>query len=101
MLDSAGGSLALAARVTESKSGRVMEVLTTEPGVQFYTGNFLDGSARGKGGKTYQRRYGFCLETQGFPNAPNEPQFPPTVLRPGAAYRSRTVYAFGVSGGRT
>ena len=70
----------------------MLEVLTTEPGVQFYTGNFLDGSVVGKGGQAYKRRYGFCLETQHFPDSPNQPAFPSTVLRPGATYRSTTVY---------
>ncbi len=86
--------LVLAARVTEPVSGRVMEVLTTEPGVQFYTGNFLDGTIRGKGGKVYQQRYGFCLETQHFPDSPNKPSFPSVVLRPGQTYHSTTIYRF-------
>lgn len=94
VLASGGGALALAARVTEPKSGRVMEVLTTEPGIQFYTGNFLDGSVTGKGGKAYAHRYGFCLETQHFPDSPNQPKFPSTVLKPGAEYRTSTVYRF-------
>jgi aldose 1-epimerase len=88
------GTMRLAARVTESKSGRLMEVRTTEPGVQFYTGNFLDGKVTGKGGKAYQFRYGFCLETQHFPDSPNQPAFPTTVLKPGQTYKSTTVYAF-------
>jgi aldose 1-epimerase len=86
--------LELAARVSEPESGRVMEVLTTEPGVQFYTGNFLDGSLRGKDGKVYKQRYGFCLETQHFPDSPNQKNFPSTVLEPGQEYRSTTVYRF-------
>jgi len=94
VLDRTGDGLVLAARVTEPKSGRVMEVYTTEPGIQFYSGNFLDGSNKGKGGKIYQRRYGFCLETQHFPDSPNKPNFPSTVLRPGAKYQSTTVYRF-------
>lgn len=94
VLASGGGALALAARVTDPKSGRVMEVLTTEPGIQFYTGNFLDGSVIGKGGKAYAHRYGFCLETQHFPDSPNQPKFPSTVLKPGAEYRTSTVYRF-------
>ncbi len=93
-LDGTAGELRLAARVTEETSGRVMEVLTTEPGVQFYTGNFLDGTLKGKGGKVYQRRAGFCLETQHFPDSPNQKSFPSTVLQPGAEYRSTTVYRF-------
>lgn len=93
-LDGTAGELRLAARVTEETSGRVMEVLTTEPGVQFYTGNFLDGTLKGKGGKVYQRRAGFCLETQHYPDSPNQKSFPSTVLQPGAEYRSTTVYRF-------
>lgn len=89
-------SLVLAARVTEPTSGRVMEVLTTEPGVQFYTGNFLDGSLTGKDGALYETRTGFCLETQHFPDSPNQPSFPNTILRPGEEYRSTTVFRFGV-----
>lgn len=87
-------SLVLAARVQETTSGRVMEVLTTEPGVQFYTGNFLDGSLSGKGGAVYEQRTGFCLETQHFPDSPNQPEFPSTILRPGEEYRSSTVFRF-------
>ncbi len=84
----------LAARVTEAESGRGMEVWTTEPGVQFYSGNFLDGTLEGKGGKMYQKRAGFCLETQHFPDSPNQPKFPSTVLEPGWIYRTTTVYKF-------
>jgi aldose 1-epimerase len=94
VLNRSGNGLELAARVTEPKSGRVMEVLTTEPGVQFYTGNFLDGSIRGKGGKVYGRRFGLCLETQHFPDSPNKPNFPSVVLKPGAQYQTTTVYKF-------
>ena len=93
----APGHLALAARVEEPGSGRVMEVLTTEPGLQFYSGNFLDGSIVGKGGVAYRHRFGFCLETQHFPDSPNEPGFPSTILRPGEEYRSRTTYRFLVN----
>ena len=89
-------ALVLAARVSEPTSRRVMEVYTTEPGVQFYTGNFLDGTLTGKNGTTYGHRTGFCLETQHFPDSPNQPDFPSTILRPGDTYRSRTVYAFSV-----
>jgi aldose 1-epimerase len=85
-----------AARVYEPSTGRVLDVSTTEPGVQFYTGNFLDGSIKGKSGRGYERRFGFCLETQHFPDSPNQPQFPSTIVRPGAEYRSRTVFAFSV-----
>ena len=91
-----GDSLALAARVHELTSGRVMEVSTTEPGVQFYTGNFLDGSITGKEGHVYEHRTGFCLETQHYPDSPNKPDFPSTILQPGQEYRSRTVYSFSV-----
>lgn len=84
------------AMVTEPKSGRTMEVLTTEPAVQFYTGNFLNGSATGKSGVKYEKRYGFCLETQHFPDSPNQAAFPTTVLKPGETYTSSTVYKFGV-----
>lgn len=92
----AGESLALAARVYEPTSGRTLEVLTTEPGVQFYTGNFLDGSLTGKEGVVYETRTGFCLETQHFPDSPNQPSFPSTILRPGEEYQSTTVFRFGV-----
>ena len=86
--------LSLAAEVYAPDSGRVMQVFTTEPGVQFYVGNFLDGSNVGKGGIAYQYRYGFCLETQHFPDSPNQPNFPSVVLRPGESYTSTTVYQF-------
>lgn len=89
-----GDELALAARVHEPKTGRMMEVYTTEPGVQFYSGNFLDGSNVGKGGKVYDFRDGFCLETQHFPDSPNQPDFPSTILRPGEEYSTTTVYKF-------
>ena len=85
------------ATVYEPTSGRVMEMFTTEPAVQFYTGNFLNGSAVGKGGKVkYEKRSGFCLETQHYPDSPNKPQFPSTVLRPGETYATTTVYKFSV-----
>ena len=86
--------LTKAAEVYEPSSGRVMEVLTTEPGVQFYTGNFLDGTVHGKGGKVYPFRGALCLETQHFPDSPNQPDFPSTELKPGATYSSTTVYRF-------
>lgn len=89
-------SLVHAARVVEPISGRTLDVATTEPGVQFYTGNFLDGTITGKAGHVYQRRNGFCLETQHFPDSPNQPSFPSTILMPGATYHTRTVYTFGV-----
>jgi len=88
-----GKTVALAAQAYEPHSGRVLEVSTTEPGIQFYTGNFLDG-IRGKEGKVYNRRYAFCLETQHFPDSPNHPDFPSTVLKPENPYRSTTVYKF-------
>jgi aldose 1-epimerase len=93
--DEADG-LVLAARVFEPLSGRTLEVLTTEPGVQFYSGNFLDGSITGKEGAVFGHRSGFCLETQHFPDSPNQPAFPSTILRPGEEYRSRTVFRFGI-----
>lgn len=86
--------LALAATVLEPQSGRMLEVLTTEPGVQFYSGNFLDGSFAGKNGHIYPRRGGFCLETQHFPDSPNQPTFPSCILRPGETLRSTTLYRF-------
>ena len=86
------GGLQVAAVVFEPTSGRVLEVLTTEPGIQFYSGNFLDGTVRGKGGQLYGQRTGFCLETQHFPDSPNHPNFPSTVLRPGQVYRTTTVF---------
>jgi aldose 1-epimerase len=86
--------LSLAAVVTAPGNGRKMEVLTTEPGIQFYSGNFLDGSIKGKGGKIYPKHGGFCLETQHFPDSPNQPAFPSTVLNPGETYRQQTIYRF-------
>ena len=96
VLNRKGEGLSLAARVAEPTTGRVMEVSTTEPAVQFYTGNFLDGTLTGKGGHVYKRRYAFCLETQHFPDSPNKPSFPSTILKPGETYTSKTVYAFSV-----
>jgi aldose 1-epimerase len=96
VLNSGGGSLAKAGELYELKSGRLMEVWTTEPGIQLYTGNFLDGTVTGKGGKVYHRRYSVCLETQHFPDSPNQPTFPSTVLKPGQQYKSTTIYKFGV-----
>lgn len=87
-------AMTLAAEVYEPKSGRVMSISTTEPGIQLYTGNFLDGSVTGKGGHVYRKNYGFCLETQHYPDSPNHPDFPSTVLRPGEVFRSSTVHAF-------
>jgi aldose 1-epimerase len=88
--------LSLAARVVEPTSGRVLTVATTQPGVQFYTGNFLDGTITGKGGLVYRRRYGFCLETQHFPDSPNHDNFPSTILRPGGVYQTQTTFTFSV-----
>ena len=96
VLGHAPGTLGLAARVHEPRSGRVLEVETTEPGMQFYSGNYLDGSVRGKGGAAYGYRSGFCLEPQHFPDSPNQPSFPGCILRPGERYASRTVYRFSV-----
>ncbi len=86
--------LSLAARLTDPKSGRTLEIQTTEPGVQFYSGNFLDGSIKGKGGHVYAKRSGLCLETQHFPDSPNKPNFPSAILRAGRPYDSRTVFTF-------
>ena len=90
------GSLTLAATVTEPTSGRMMEVLTTEPGMQFYTGNFMNGKDIGKSGNAYTLRSAFCLETQHFPDSPNHDNFPNTLLRPGDTYKTKTIYKFGV-----
>ena len=89
-----GNGLTIAAEAYEPKSGRKLEVLTTEPGVQFYSGNFLDGTVKGKGNKAYGQRAAFCLETQHFPDSPNHPNFPSTVLKPNAVFHSQTVFRF-------
>jgi aldose 1-epimerase len=86
--------LELAGRIHELKTGRVLKVYTTEPGVQFYTGNFLDGTVAGKQGHAYDKHAAFCVETQHFPDSPNHPNFPSTILMPGQTYYSRTVYKF-------
>jgi aldose 1-epimerase len=91
------GGLAHAAHVTEPTTGRTLDIYTTEPGVQFYTGNFLDGSFAGKRGRVYARRFGLALETHHYPDSPNQPSFPPVILRPGETYRSRTVLRFGTT----
>jgi len=91
------GEMRLAARVVEPKSGRALEVYTTEPGIQFYSGNFLDGSITGKSGKPYVKRGGFCLEAQHYPDSPNRPEWPSVVLRPGQTYRQTTVYRVTVA----
>jgi aldose 1-epimerase len=97
VLNRSGAGLQLAARVVEPKTGRTMEIRTTEPGIQFYSGNFLDGTLTGKQGAKYNHRTGFCLETQHFPDSPNHPKFPSTTLRPGSEYRTTTVFTFGVA----
>jgi aldose 1-epimerase len=93
---SGGTGLHHAARLVDPKSGRTLDVSTTEPGMQFYAGNFLDGTITGKAGHVYNHRNGLCLETQHFPDSPNHANFPSTILRPGARYQSQTVFAFGV-----
>lgn len=95
VLQGAAGTLRRAAVAYEPSSGRTMEVWTTEPGIQFYSGNFLDGTISGKDGRKYRQRAGFCLETQHFPDSPNHPHFPSTILQPGETLSSRTIYAFG------
>lgn len=99
VLDQSGtGKLAHAVRLADPTSGRVLDISTSEPGIQFYTGNFLDGTIRGKGGTMYAHRGALCLETQHFPDSPNHPNFPSTILRPGQRYHSRTVIAFSATG---
>ena len=93
VLNRTGDGLSLAARVTEPSTGRVLEVFTTEPGVQFYSGNFI-GDIKGKVGKAYGKRSGFALETQHYPDSPNQPGFPTTVLKPGQRYHTATVHKF-------
>jgi aldose 1-epimerase len=94
VLNSEGKELALAARVHEAKTGRTMEMYTTEPGVQFYTGNFLDGKQTGRGGVVYKKHAGFCLEAQHFPDSVNHANFPSMILQPGKTYRQTTIYKF-------
>jgi aldose 1-epimerase len=94
VLDAKAGSLAKAAEVHEATSGRVLEVWTNQPGIQFYTGNFLDGTLKGKEGKVYTRRAALCLETQHFPDSPNQPKFPSAVLKPGKTYHTTTIWKF-------
>jgi aldose 1-epimerase len=96
-LNRTGNGLVRAARVRDPMTGRVLEVFTTEPGVQFYSGNFLNGTITGKSGVVYSQRSGFCLETQHFPDSPNKPKFPSTILRPGQEFRSQTIFAFSVA----
>ena len=97
VLDRSGAGQVHAARVVEPTSGRTLDVTTDQPGVQFYSGNFLDGTLHGKGGRVYAHRFGFCLETQHFPDSPNHPSFPSTILRPGLRFTSRTVFTFGIA----
>lgn len=94
VLNKNGNHLSYGGKVVEPKSGRVMEFYTTQPGVQFYTGNVLDGSKEGKSGKVYSPRDGFCLETQHFPDTPNRPEFPTTLLKPGEKYHHKTIFQF-------
>lgn len=96
VLNNQDGTMALAAKVVEPKSGRTMEVYTTEPGLQFYAGNFLDGTDVGKGGKKYTYRTAFCLESQHYPDSPNQNNFPTTVVRPSEKYHTETIYKFGI-----
>ena len=97
VLDRSGSGLGLAARLTDPTSGRVLSVLTTEPGIQFYSGNFLDGTLVGTSGRMYRQGDGLALETQHYPDSPNHANFPSTVLRPGQVYQTTTVYQFGVA----
>ena len=90
-----GEGMKTAGTLYDSTTGRTVEVRTTEPGIQFYSGNFLDGTITGKGGTVYKHRYGLCLETEHFPDSPNQPQFPSVVLRPGETYKTQTIYKFG------
>lgn len=94
VINKAANSLILAATAYEPTSGRMLEVYTTQPGIQFYSGNFLDGTVSGPNGRVYDKHSGFCLETQHFPDSPNQPNFPSTVLKPGDEYRQSTVYKF-------
>jgi len=96
VLDRAGSGPQPAARLVDPKSGRTLDVATTEPGLQFYSGNFLDGTIAGKDGRVYKHRSGLCLETQHYPDSPNHPTFPSTILQPGQTYSSRTIFTFGV-----
>ncbi len=91
---SGAGKMETAAKVFEPSSGRTLEILTTEPGIQFYSGNFLDSTLKGKAGKVYHKHFGFCLETQHFPDSPNKPHFPTAILNPGETYTHRTIHRF-------
>jgi aldose 1-epimerase len=94
VINKPAGKMGLMARVYEPTTGRVMEVFSTEPGLQFYSGNFLDGSITGKDRRVYQFRNGFCMEPQHFPDSPNHPRFPSVVLRPGQVYQNTILYRF-------
>ncbi len=94
VLTRTGTGLSEAARVVEPITGRTMTIATTEPGIQFYSGNFLDGTLKGKGGRVYPNRSGFCLETQHYPDSPNQANFPTTTLKPGETYKTQTVFTF-------
>jgi aldose 1-epimerase len=96
VLQKKAGELSMAAKVFDPRTGRQVEIMTTQPGVQFYSGNFLDGTITGKGKKVYKKHYGLCLETQHFPDSPNQPEFPNTILKPGEKYAHKTVYKFSV-----
>jgi len=94
VLNKAEVAMGLAARLADPVSGRIMEIHTTEPGIQFYSGNFLDGTITGKGGLVYKKHFGLCLETQHFPDSPNHPNFPSTILLPGRVLKSLTIHKF-------
>ena len=94
VINKKAGELTMLARVSDSDSGRVMEVWSTEPALQFYTGNFLDGTIKGKGGWVYQKHAGFCMEPQHYPDSPNQPKFPSTELKPGETYKNTIIYRF-------
>jgi aldose 1-epimerase len=97
VINGPAGKIRLMARVYEPTSGRILEVLSSEPGLQFYSGNFLDGTLKGKNGQVYQFRDGFCMEPQHFPDSPNKPNFPSVVLRPGAVYHNTIIYRFSIA----
>jgi aldose 1-epimerase len=97
VLNRTGGALVHAVHVLDPETGRTLDIATTEPGLQFYSGNFLDGTITGKGGHRYRHRSALVLETQHFPDSPNQPSFPSTILRSGQEYRSKTVFTFGVA----
>jgi aldose 1-epimerase len=96
VLSDGGPHMKLAAILSDAVSGRAVEITTTEPAIQFYSGNFLDGSVIGKGGKSYALRNGLCLKTQHYPDSPNQPDFPSTLLEPGQTYRTVTVHRFSI-----